>query len=207
MLRVYKGELTTYSAAETAVRILLVVPETISIMPLLSDHEPLIRWLMHNDRPYDMGRAENHRTYDFHGYQALLALRGEWDRLAARCERVLADEPVAKKKKHLIDRRFYLALARGDKPGMEAVLSELTSSKIARVRNNEQAFAFTHFFIGTHAVIYAKIAWRHGYKVEVDTPFIPREWLPISPLPAYHDPYPFMQAFPIDTPLPERGKS
>src|SRR5271168_2536566 len=63
------------------------------LMPLLSDREPLIRWLMHNDRPYDMARAENHRTPDFHGYQALLALRGEWDRLAARCERILADEP------------------------------------------------------------------------------------------------------------------
>ena len=110
-------------------------------------------------------------------------------------------------KKYLIDHRFYLALARDDKPSMETVLSELTSRKIARVRNNEQAFGFTHFFIGTHAVIYAKIAWRHGYKVQVDTPFIPAAGLPIAPVPAYHDPYPFMQAFAIDTRLPERGKS
>ncbi|CAG2271366.1 hypothetical protein BCCR75502_01618 [Burkholderia sola] len=80
---------------------------------------------------------------------------------------------------------------------MEATLQELTSPKVAKVRNAEHAFGFTEKLIGTHAVIYAKIAWRHGLRVRVDTPWIPEEWLPIEPLDNYLDPYEFMGNFKV----------
>ncbi|MFP3565314.1 Imm49 family immunity protein [Paraburkholderia sp. SIMBA_030] len=104
-------------------------------------------------------------------------------------------------KKYEIDHRFYLALSRKDVPGMEAVLQELTSPKVSKVRNVEQAFGFTEKLIATHAVIYAKIAWRHGFQVNVDTPWIPQEWLPITPLADYVDPYDFMSRVEISGPL------
>ncbi|CAD6558115.1 hypothetical protein LMG28727_06525 [Paraburkholderia kirstenboschensis] len=80
-----------------------------------------------------------------------------------------------------IDHRFYLALDRSDVPGIEAVLRELTSPKVGKVRNVEQAFGFTEKLIATQAVIDANIAWRHGFEVQIDTWWIPQKWLPIAP--------------------------
>jgi hypothetical protein len=176
-------------------------PAYLLLMPLLSDHEGLIQWFAHNEEPFDMARANNPSTAEFHGYQALLALRGEWKALEERSLQIIGHSS-SKMKKYEIDHRFYLALARQDAEGMEAVLRELTSPKIAKVRNVEQAFGFTEKLIGTHAVIYAKIAWRHGFQVKVDTPWIPSKWLPVGPLPTYTDPYGFMKQFDIEQRLP-----
>lgn len=150
-------------------------PAYLLLMPLLSDHEKLIEWFAHHNRSFDMTRADNPATPEFHGYQALLALRGEWEALESRCLLVIGHSS-SKMKKYEIDHRFYLALAQQNVEGMEAVLQELTSPKIAKIRNVEQAFGFTEKLISTHAVIYAKIAWRHGFEVRIDTPWIPREW-------------------------------
>ena len=95
----------------------------------------------------------------------MYALRGEWERVGSRAQQVIDLAPSAQKK-FMVDEHFYLALARGDVGGMEDALTELTSEKMARVRNNQLEFGFTHFFIGTHAVMYAKRAWLHGYQVK-----------------------------------------
>jgi hypothetical protein len=76
---------------------------------------------------------------------------------------------------------------------VRTILTELTSPKVAKVRNSEPALGFTERLIATHAVIYAKIAWRHGFRVKIDTPWIPAAWLPVDPLSQYVDPYGFMK--------------
>ena len=171
-------------------------PAYLLLMPLLSDHEGLIQWFSSNDQPFDMIRANDPATAEFHGYQALWALRGEWKTLEERCLKIIGNSST-EMKKYEIDHRFYLALSRQDVPSMEATLQELTSPKVAKVRNAEHAFGFTEKLIGTHAVICAKIAWRHGLRVRVDTPWIPEEWLPIEPLDNYLDPYEFMGNFKV----------
>lgn len=169
--------------------------------PLLSDHDDLIRWFAQcTESPFPLDAEKVNALGSFLGMQMLLALRGDWERVVQRSEAVLAAEPP-RQKKYLIDYRFYIALARGDVPQMESILAELTSPKIARVRNNEFEFGLTEHFISTWGVIYAKLAWRHGYQVQVDTPWVPKEWLPIAPLPVYEDPYPFMRGFDIWQPL------
>jgi hypothetical protein len=171
-------------------------PAHLLLMPLLSDQEKLIDWFASNDVPFDLTRANDPSTADFHGYQALLALRGEWRTLEERCIKVIGHS-IKKMKKYEIDHQFYLALARHDVVGMEKILEELTSPKIAKIRNIEQAFGFTGKLISTHAVVYAKIAWRHGFELLINTPWIPKEWLPIFPLEDYEDPYVFMKNFNI----------
>ena len=146
----------------------------------------------------DIKDRDNPKQPAFHGYQMILALNHEWERLAERCEQILSTN-LRKDKKYLIDHRFYLALANGDKTEIETVLTELTSPKIAKVRNHEFAFTFTEHFIATHAVIYAKLAWLNGYEVEIYTPWIPKEWLPIQPLENYPEPWDFLREFDIWT--------
>ncbi|MHB9841676.1 Imm49 family immunity protein [Paraburkholderia terrae] len=167
-------------------------PAYLLLMPLLSDHEGLIQWFAHNDEMFDTSRADDPATAEFHGYQALLAIRGEWGALEDRCHRVIGHSPQ-KMKKYEIDHNFYLALSQHDVSAMKIVLDELTSPRIAKVRNVEPAFGFTEKLIATHAVIYAKIAWRHGFCIDIETPWIPAAWLPIDPLPQYVAPYNFMK--------------
>lgn len=169
---------------------------------ILSDNEEIISWYGQHRVSYDREGSikdrDNPRKPDFHGYQLILALNDEWDQLLKRCELILQTD-LKKDKKYLIDHRFYLALANGDKNEMENVLNELTSPKIAKVRNFEFAFTFTEHFIATHAVIYSKLAWRNGYQLNIDTPWIPKEWLPIEPLAEYPEPWEFMREFDIFT--------
>jgi len=163
------------------------------LMPLLSDNETLIDWLTHYDLAYDMKRAENHKTFDFLAYQKNIALRGDWKRLIARCEKVLSDPPKASnQEKYLLDHYFFLALAQGDIEKMQSTLLELVSPKSIRARSNDEG-GYTEDLICTSAVIYSKIAWRHGYKIKVESPYVPLEWLPIESLPRYENHYSFLK--------------
>ena len=160
------------------------------LKPLLSNNDVLIDWFAHYDQMYDMKRVENHKTHDFWAYQAVLALRGEWDRLIERCEKIIGDPPDANaEKKYLMDHYFYLALARRDICKMQEVLAQLVTPH-PRV---DEGSGFTEDLISTTAVVYAKIAWRHGFQVKVDSSYIPAEWLPIEPLIQYDDHYNFLK--------------
>lgn len=168
------------------------------LWPLLSDHSQLVAWFGAFDA-VDPKRASKGGTFEFETYQSKLALRGEWAKLGERSERFLADVPQ-RMARFAPDNRFYLALAKGDIGAMESALAEMVTPKELKWRTDG---GYTGWFIVQEAVIYAKIAWRHGFQVQVDTPRIPKEWLPIEPLPAYEDPYPFMQSFDIATPMPK----
>jgi Immunity protein 49 len=162
-------------------------------LPLLSNNSSLIDWFACNDASFDLQRVEDPRTLDFLAYQALLALRGDWPRLLKRCEALAANPPKSSQlKKYAIDHEFYGALAIGNTAGMEGVLSELASPKIIRQRSNDES-GFTQDLISSYAVIYAKIAWRHGYEVKVDSPYVPAEWLPNDPLDSYENHYAFLK--------------
>lgn len=162
------------------------------LKPLLSNHAGLINWFANDDDAYDPKRVENPKTWDFWAYQGMVALRGEWDRLIERCERVINDPPKASEHlSYLIDHQFWLALAHGNVGRMQDVLQAIVTPKLLRSRRNFES-GYTEDLISTPAVIYAKIAWCHGYKPVVDTPYIPSEWLPMAPLSDYDNHYGFL---------------
>lgn len=162
------------------------------VKPLVSNHPGMIRWFAECDMIYDLKQVENVRTWDYLTYQAPLALRGDWDRLARRSQVAMDYLSATKSKaKYLPDQEFFLALASQDRPGMEAALEKLTQPKLIRSRiNDEHGFAET--LISTPAVVYAKIAWLHGHEVKVNTPLVPAEWLPMEPLPRYEEQHAFL---------------
>ena len=177
---------------------------------LLYDNESIVSWYAGHRVPFfiqDEERGNEALNKDdpslvtFHSYQALLALRGNWEELRRRCEHILSLPETPGGKDYLVDHRFYLALANGDKTGMETALNYLTSPEVAKNRNREIAFGLTENLIATHATIYAKIAWRYGFEVAIESPWVPREWLPVEPLQQYDDPWSFMQSFDIWQPF------
>jgi Immunity protein 49 len=105
-------------------------------------------------------------------------IREDW----SEYERVLPifkDKFLKKNKLMEIDGIFYEALARRDKQGMEEALKELVSPKMHKKRNT---MPLVNEFISHPAVGYAKLAWHKGIEVQVDSPLVPKEWLPIQPL-------------------------
>jgi hypothetical protein len=88
------------------------------------------------------------------------------------------------------DYEFYKALHIGDKAKMEEVLEKLTSPKIHKKRNDNPIL---NQYISLPALGYAKLAWRKGIEVEVKSPLVPKELLPIAPLDHYEIPYDFLK--------------
>ncbi|MFZ6755743.1 Imm49 family immunity protein [Undibacterium sp. Ji50W] len=164
---------------------------------LVSDHPGLINWYSNFDSGFNKKRTENTAAAGFWTQQFFIALRGEWDVLIERCERILASPPSrSRERKFMPDHCFYLALAKGDIGGMEAVIKELVTPKLIARREPIEG-GYTADLICTPAILYSKLAWRHGYQVEVDSPYIPKAWLPISSLDSYEDPFDFMKQYSI----------
>lgn len=165
---------------------------------LFSDHEPLIHWRMSLQPDYEQGIKwiNNPKDHSFRHWQMTLALRGDWQALKERAELFLSDIPP-KMKQFATDQRFYLALSQGDTPAMQNILKEFITPKAVKARDKAYWFGTPSSFISCYATMYAKIAWRHGYQVQLDTPLIPAQWLPVSPLNDYPDPYEFMTKYSV----------
>jgi hypothetical protein len=88
------------------------------------------------------------------------------------------------------DYEFYKALHNSDKARMEEVLEKLTSPKIHKKRNDNPLL---NQYISFPALGYAKLAWRKGIEVEVNSKLVPIELLPVQPLDKYEIPYEFLQ--------------
>lgn len=90
----------------------------------------------------------------------------------------------------IIDFDFFKALYTGNKSKIEEVLDKLLSPKIHKKRNINDILAQ---YISLPALGYAKLAWRKGIEVEVNSPLVPKELLPIQPLDNYEIPYEFLK--------------
>ncbi len=173
---------------------------------ICDDPEILEWWRQHRlfgENSRDSDASENIKSDVFIRLQTLRALNGKWDELKLACEQALARPELFKQvRPRLIQFSFYRELARGDVEGMRQILLEMCSPKL-RSRSYQYESGLTNNFIVMLATLFAKLAWRHGYELDIDTPWIPKEWLPIRPNEKYEDPWPFMQNFDIWQPFPE----
>ncbi|CAM2179030.1 Immunity protein 49 [Burkholderia latens] len=168
-----------------------------AIYYLISGHEGLIRWYGDIDCSFDEKRVNNSNLFDFWTKQFFVALRGDWDLLRERCERVISNPPKgSRERKFLIDHEFYLALSRGDVDGMGRVINELVSQKLIRKRASLDGGFFANL-ICVPAIIYSKLAWRHGCQINIDSPYVPRAWIVDNGPDSYFDEFGFMSNYKI----------
>lgn len=176
------------------------------LWPLVSDNEEVIAWHAANplfyESPRDPGRKTIVNTHEFARLQMHRALTQQWPALAEDCERALAQPDLFKRalRPRLGIFEFLLALARGDEATMRSKLLDRCSPR-QRARSFQFESGLTNHFIVAYATLYAKLAWRAGYELDLDTPWIPRDWLPVRPLPHYDEPWPFMKDFDIWQPF------
>jgi hypothetical protein len=161
------------------------------LAPLVSNNLELIKWYMQCDDIYDMERVEKEKTDDFLMYQSIVALRGEWDRLLERCDRVIGNPPVSLKKWH--DYHFlYQAIAEKNMEKIESILADMVTGKKVRTRISEE-YPFTEHLIFSRIIIVMKIAWMHGMEVSVGSPYVPMEWMQTTPLEKYDNHFSFLK--------------
>lgn len=159
---------------------------------LVSDNEGLITWYCEFSDIRDSKRVESVTTADFTAYQIILSVQGEFKSVLDRCERLNANPPKGDAKRYLIDNQFFKALAESDKIGMEQVIHELVSPKLMKARATYED-GYSQGLISTFAILYSKIAARHGFTLDVRSPYIPAEWIPIAPLTVYSPEYDFLK--------------
>jgi hypothetical protein len=167
------------------------------LKPLVSDNASLINWFSQYDLTYDVNRIEDPGTEDFLAYQAILAIRGDWTLLTDRCGRVAANLlPGRVQKKYSIDYQFYAALALHDVPGMRNAINQLLTPKLLLKREDFED-GFTVGFISSYAVIYTKLAFMHGINLDLNSKYIPSEWLQIAPNDQYTFQFPTLNRFAV----------
>lgn len=174
---------------------------------LISDNQDVVGWWrQHRLFGHDIkspDALENIKSDAFIRRQTLRALNGQWDELNLASEQALARPELFKRvRPRLIQFSFYRELAQGNVDGMREILLDMCSPNL-RSRSYQYESGLTNNFIVMLATLFAKLAWRHGYELDIDTPWIPKEWLPIRPNEKYEDPWPFMQNFDIWQPFPE----
>lgn len=159
--------------------------------PLFSDNEEIIYWISNYELAYDSNRIDDPATLDFLAYQSIVAIRRDWGNLVSRCKLVI-ENPSALIIKYdkLLDYRFFLALGEGDVAVMEEVIALMISNEKKRADKN--GGGYTKDLIVPDAAIYSKIAWRSGYFVDVRSPYVPYDWLPVKPLDKYELVYDFL---------------
>lgn len=149
------------------------------IFSLLAADEVLIRWICRHGfvSPNYISRS----------------ITGEWRGVIEECLKLSADPPRGVDKLHY---NFFIALAQGEMTWMESILEELTNPAVIQ-RKREYGTGFTQDLLWASSLLYAQLAWRHGYFVNIDSPYVPQEWLPRQSLSEYQDPYEFMKKFDI----------
>lgn len=165
---------------------------------LLSNHKPLIEWYSNLAHIFSQS-ADNPKSEQFFTKQFFIALRGDWKLLQERCEKVLADPPTSGRgKNYLIDHTFYLSLSQGDIDGMINAISQLLETKTFNRRQRmDLESGYTKDLIDTPATLYTKLAWYHGYQIQIESDYIPKEWLEMTPLENYQDEFEFMKKYSI----------
>ena len=100
----------------------------------------------------------------------------------AEYERVMPifkDKFLKRNKAMSIDCIFYEAIANKDKKGAEDAINELLVPKVHKYRNKYQIY---NDFVSYPAIGYAKLAWYKGLEVDINSPYVPKDLLPILPL-------------------------
>jgi hypothetical protein len=146
--------------------------------PLLSNDIALVqRYLEYFETRYALRRRNDVRADEYLVEQLALAISGEWEHLAVSCERWLGQEKLSQRQvRDVLDYSFLQALSARDRDRMEQALRSMVEPGELR-KNAKFESGFTEDLISSKALIYAKVAWLHGINVDIESKFVPVDFL------------------------------
>lgn len=151
---------------------------------LLSDNSFLIEKISKFSPRYFLEGRANPLNSSFFVHMWQLAILGDYEALQKKID-LLAKN--GRKKDRVLPAQgkdFFSLLIQGDKVGLENL--------IAQNARFEEGDALTEDFMCFTGTMQAKICWLKGIEVQIDSPMLPMELMPIAPLAHYDDIYDFL---------------
>ncbi len=153
---------------------------------LLSDNAKLIDELACVETPELLRERNNPLNSRFHVHMWQLAIQGDYDALRSKIEKVAQHGRKPERAESAVGRDFFSLLINADKSALE----DLIQNKLARAQGPG---AFFEDFMAFPATLETKLCWRKGICVQIDSPRVPMELMPVSPLADYDDVYDFLK--------------
>jgi Immunity protein 49 len=163
-LKKYDSDVLSYSGLFTFSHIIL--SDNLPLIKRFADFKPI----KYNGKEY-IKDIERGRLTHMGILQSII--KEDWQ----ECKHLIEILKV-KNKQFKLDVSFYEYLINGDTKNIESVLKKFVSKPVHNRRNS----GLLGEFISYPAVGYAKLAWNMGINVEINSPLIPKDWLPIQPL-------------------------
>lgn len=161
---------------------------------LLSDNADVINEFSLIETPELLKERDNPLNSRFHVHMWQLAIRGDYDALRYKIEKVALNGRKLQRAESAAGRDFFSLLVNADKPGLE----KLIQNKLDRAKGGG---AFFENFLAYPAMMETKLCWVKGICIQIDNPRVSMDLMPINPLADYDDVYEFLK--PGWTPPPQ----
>lgn len=160
---------------------------------MLSDNPRVIDLVAHLEPDDYLKNRDNPRLPQFVVHMLQLALRGEHDALQAKIERGAKGSGKQLREEFRTGQDFFSLLLRQDQDALEAlILQEAQWWETIRKKGKETGLPLFEDLFAANSLLHAKLCWLKGIPVRVDHPLVPKDLLPVNPLPHYDDVYDFL---------------
>ena len=153
---------------------------------LLSDCSEVINAMAHLETPTLIRERDNPLWSRFHVHMLQLAIRGEDAALREKIEKIAKHGKKPERQASTSGQDFYSLLLQRDQAGLESLIQ----NKSARIKSADPLIEDWMSYLGT---LQTKLCWLKGIPVQIDSPLVPMELMPIQPLAHYDDVYDFLQ--------------
>lgn len=152
---------------------------------LLSDNERVIQ-SMANVATISLEKtAGNPLRVQYVTHMLQLAILEDDDQLRTHIEEMASHGRVADRRAAVKGKDFYSLLLKRDEEGLRQLIQ-----KHSRLNGDRALF---EDFMSLKAIYEAKLCWRRGMKIQIDSPLVPMELIPVEPLRHYEDVYKFLE--------------
>lgn len=153
---------------------------------LLSDNEEVIQTLARAENEL-MRKERNNPLYPaFHVHMIQLTILGEDSALLEKVAKLAKNGEKRYRKEAAAGEDFYTLLVRRDKAALERYIT----GKSAKIKSADILFEDVMSYLGT---LQTKLCWYRGIDVQIDSPLVPMELMPVRPLPRYDNHYDFLE--------------
>lgn len=152
---------------------------------LLSDSPEVIDALARLAPAYYVSARHNPLNYEFMAHMWQLATLGDYEALAAKVEKLSKNGRKPWRRDCADGKDFFSLLMRADKVGLE---SRITQD--AKLPTDDSVISD---FFTFRATFEAKLCWHKGIEVQIDSPRVPMDLMPVKPLAHYDDVYDFLK--------------
>lgn len=164
------------------------------LFALLSDNDQIINGIACVETPELIRDRNNPLSSTFFAHMLQLAIRNENNALQEKIEKVAKHGKKPNREESASGQDFFSLLLKKDKDGLERLIQK----KHAHIKSQNPLYEDFMSYIGT---LETKLCWFKGIHVQIDSPLVPMDLMPVQPLEHYDDVYDFLK--PGWTPPPQ----